>query len=183
MTNEEYITLKEDYVNHIKEFITEKGELFPHISVFCKIKDPKDEDEKKPAIIHIVIPNEFMKDEKSKDLFLDKYLPLIATDIKEKFLIHSIIWSCEAWLRIADKDFDIVKNDYKELPIKKEVIIISIESDGSDETIIYEIKRTGKQITNDGKLVDTVVLEEFITSDFPSKTGGRFTGLFKKFKN
>ena len=182
MTKEEYVILKDEYIDHIKEFITEHGQLFSHITVFGKLKTPKDEDEKKPAMIHIIIPPDFMKNDDSKDMFINKLLPEVSKELNKDFLIYGTVWSSEAWMRIAGADFDIDKDDFRDIPGKKEVVIISFESEDLDETFIYDIKRTGKQITSDGKLVDTIVLEEFMDDHKPTITAGRFTGLYKKLK-
>lgn len=61
--------------------------------------------------------------------------------------------------------------------------MISIESDGPAESIIYEIKREGKQVNSDGDLVDVIKLEQQFKDETAPSTGGRFTGLFKKLKN
>ncbi len=71
MTREEYFDLQEDYINHILEYVKESGGLFPHISIFADIIKPKKEERGKPALIHIPIDDDFMKDEESKDYFVD----------------------------------------------------------------------------------------------------------------
>jgi hypothetical protein len=69
------------------------------------------------------------------------------------------------------------------LDTKKEIIMICIESDRQSESIIYEIKRKGKQVNADGNLVDVISLEQQFENETPPKTEGRFAGLFKKLKN
>ena len=38
MTDEQYEQLKKDYIDHIKEYVTDNGGLFPHLTVFADIK-------------------------------------------------------------------------------------------------------------------------------------------------
>jgi len=183
MTDEQYEELKKDYINHIKEYVTDNGGLFPHLTVFADVKKPKEGEEDKPAIIHIPIPDEWMQSDEMKDKFVDNVIPDVFKDINAEFIPHGIGWAAEAWMRVADKNFDPSKGDWKKIPIRKEVIMISIESDRPSESIIYEIKREGKQVNSDGNLVDVIKLEQQFKDEIAPSTGGRFTGLFKKLKN
>lgn len=183
MTSDQYKLLKEDYIEHIKEYVTENGSLFPHLTIFADVKEPKPGEEDKPALIHVPIPNEFMENDEMKDRFVDEVVPDLFKNINKQFIPKGIGWAAEAWMRIADKNFDPANDNWKKIPIRKEVIMINIESDEPTESIIYEIKRTGKQINADGDLVDIIELEEqFKEESFPTTAGGRFTGLFKKLK-
>lgn len=183
MTNEQYLTLKEEYVNHIKTFVTQSGGLLPHLTVFADLKEPKDKEEEKPAIIHIPIPSEYMEDDAGKDKFIKKVAPDLFKAINKEFIPNSIAWASEAWLREADKDFDIKNEDWKKLPIKKEVIILTIESENKTEAILFTVKREGKQVNSDGELIDNIVLTEDENQlGDAGPIGGRFTGLFKKLK-
>lgn len=178
MTNEELNDLKEIYVIHLKNYMTETGGLFAHVSVFAEnIEKEKDD---KPAIIHIPIPEEFMKNDDTKDTFINDLLPDVITEIKKEFIPIGIAWASEAWMRVADKDFDM--SEYKSLP-KKEVVFISMETKFGCETLIYEIKREGIQVNSEGELTDRIELEELKTDAKPSSTEGRFAGLYKKLLN
>jgi hypothetical protein len=183
MTNEQYALLKQDYIDHIKEYVTENGSLFPHLTIFADVKKPKKGEEDKPALIHVPIPDEYMENDRAKDKFIDEVVPDLFQNINEKFIPKGIGWAAEAWMRVADKNFDVEKDNWKKIPIKKEVIMISIESDEPTESIIYEIKREGKQVIPGGDIVDIIKLEEqFREEGAPTVSGGRFTGLFKKLK-
>jgi len=183
MTTEQYEELKKDYINHIKEYVTDNGGLFPHLTIFADVKKPNKGEENKPAIIHIPIPDEWMESDEMKDKFIDNVIPDLFKDINKKFIPHVIGWAAEAWMRIADKNFDPSKENWKNIPIKKEVIMINIESDRPSESIIYEIKREGKQVNSNGDLVDVIKLEQEFKDEMAPNTGGRFSGLFKKLKN
>jgi hypothetical protein len=181
MTNEQFDVLKEEFISNIKSYVTECGGIFPHISVFADIKNPK-EGEDKPALIHIPIPDEYMENDESKDIFVDEIFPKIATELKNRFTPTALAWTAEAWVRTMNKDGKM-PDDYKTLPVQKEVIIITIESDTNKECVIYDIIRSGKQITSDGDMVDIVELVESENLRHPDGLGGRFAGLFSKLKD
>lgn len=177
MTEEKYQELKEEYVGNIKQFMTDIGSIFPHITVFG---NHKDEEENKDAIVHIQVPEEFMKSEQMKETFVQDVVPKIADKIREKFIPYGVAWTSEAWVRTAQKD-QVVPDNWKELPIEKEVLLVSMEFIHKKETIIYEIKRNGKQVNEEGELVDHIDLVEETMSGAEQMTG-RFTGLLEKFK-
>lgn len=182
MTNDEFLSLKEDYIDNIEKYVKEEGSLFPHVSIFADFKNPK-ESEGKPAIIHIPIPDEYMENDNSKEEFVETVLPDIFSKVKEKFIPVAVGWASEAWMRIADKKENVT--DYKKLPIKKEVIIITIEANKEmnfSQCALYEIKRNGIQVNSDGELKNNVTLE-FLEGMDPKEMGGRFSQLLSKFKD
>ncbi len=177
MTDENYQELKEEYVKNLNRFISDHGGIFPHIAVMGSHKDPK---EAKDGIIHIQVPDKFLGSEKLKDLFVDQILPKIALKVNEVIVPGAVAWTSEAWLRSVSKDEEVPDN-WRELPIQKEVLIISMEFGEKTETLIYEIKRDGKQVNSEGDLVDKVELEALPDLQQAEAVGGRFTGLLKKF--
>jgi len=179
MTQEQYIDLKNNYIEHLTSMMSEIGSIPAHITVFADHLDP--EDSVKPALVHIAIPPEYMESEDSKDEFVDEKLPIAFKAMKKKFKPFCITWAAEAWVRIASKDSDI--ENWKAIPIKKEVVIVSMETEDTTETIIYNIHRNGKQVTKDGDIVDNVTLELDEDLNQGGAAGGRFTGLFRTFKN
>jgi hypothetical protein len=183
MTDEQYQNLQEDYINHILEYVKESGNLFPHISVFADIIKPKNESEKdKPALIHIPIDDEYMKDDESKDRFVDGILPDVFKDLKEKFAPKAIGWAAEAWMRVIDKkNFNPEKDNWKAIPVRKEVIMINIETENKQECFLYEIKRLGKQVNSDGEMTDIIELNKLDDLSNHESMAGRFSGLFQKF--
>lgn len=172
MTEEQFEELKTDYIENLEKYMSETGGLFPHISIFANKKE-----DSKLSIIHVPIPDEMMSD-RGKDMFVDDIMPSIYKKVKEEFIPYGVGWASEAWLREADKDADI--SNWKQIPIKKEVLFISIESELSSCTHVYEIKRNGKQVTEDGDIVDIVELKEISELTNPGNTEGRFSGLYKK---
>jgi hypothetical protein len=181
MTPEKFIEIKEMYQEHLLDVISSTGGLFPHLTIFADLKDPLKDENDLPAIIHLPIPDKYMKDETTKDKFIDDVLPDIAKKVKKEFIVHGVAWASEAWMRVIEKDQKVPDN-WKEIPIKKEIVIVTIETDGQKEAIIYEIKRNGKQVNSDGELVDNVTLEK-LEDEQPSSVGGRFSGLLKTFKD
>lgn len=180
MTKEHFETLKEEYIGHITEYIKQAGGLFPHISIFAEEKDKTKSN--KPALIHVPISDEFMESEDGKDEFVDEALPQISKKVNEMFDVYAIAWSSEAWMRMTDKSSHLNFDNWKSIPIKKEVIIITIESKDGNDCIIYEIKRDGQQVTSDGDLVDKIELIKAEETDGVKNVGGRFSGLLKLFK-
>ena len=123
-------------------------------------------------------------DEASKDKFIDQVFPTICNQVKEKFEPLAVTWASEAWIRSVKKeDVETVKEfNWKNLPIEKEALIISIETETQKEVIFFEIKREGKQITDDGSIVDKIILEPISDLLLPDQVGGRFSNLFLKLK-
>jgi hypothetical protein len=176
MTEETFKELKDTYIDHLKEMMIEDGELHPMITIFA---DHIEEDvDAKGAIVHLPIPPEFMKNDDSKDNFIEEMLPKIAKEVRKKFIPYAIAWSAEAWMRTADKKED---GSFEPSMEKEEVVIITVEKENDNETCIYKIIRKGMQIDNEG-LKDPIELERTM-QDSKSGIGGRFTGLFKIFKN
>jgi hypothetical protein len=182
MTQEKYEDIREAYIEHITDLITDMGGLYPHVTVFADQKDPKEGDEDKPAIIHIPIPEQLTETDEGKEQFIEEILPDVFTTLKEQFIPYGVAWSSEAWMRVIGKD-DIIPENYKDIPIKKEIIIITLETSTKEEVIIYEIKRDGKQVNQFGDFIDKVELILQPDMSAPTSMGGRFSGLFKKFND
>lgn len=181
MTEEQFNEMKKVYVENIKNFMQDETGMEPHITVFA---ERLEDDEAVPAILHMPIPSELMNSEEGKDKLIELVLPKVVKKVKEDFKPYGIAWTSEAWVRKADKnsiDNDILLDDWKEIPISKEILMINIESEFGNEMTIYEIKRNGMEITENG-LKDTVelILDKELTDETGSMTG-RFTGLYNKF--
>lgn len=181
MTDEQYQELKKEYIEHIEDTVNSNGGLFPHVSIFADQRNP-DEDNDKPALIHIPIPDEYMVDDDAKDKFVSKVMPRIFKEVKKEFIPYAVIWASEAWLRIIEKGEE-EPEDYRSIPIKKEVIIITIGTKDTEQVKLYSIKRKGKQINLHGDMVDIVELESMEEMCQPSTFDGKFTHLFDKFKD
>ena len=181
MTDKKFTEMKEIYVEHLIDIISETGELYPHITIFADVIHPEEDDKDKPAIIHIPIPEGFMENDESKEDFVENVLPDVFKKLKKEFIPQGIAWSSEAWMRTVKKDADVPDN-YKDLPIKKEIVIVMMSTKDKEEVLMYEIKRKGKQVNSDGNLVDIVKLNK-IKSEQPNSISGRFSGLFKKFND
>jgi hypothetical protein len=183
MTEEEFKILKEDYLELITKMITESGGLSPSFTILGTHRP-----DGKSAICLVPIDSKYMKDEASKDQFIDKMVPEIAEKVRERIDIHAIGWASEAWMRVADAktvDPDKGIDDWKSIPIKAEILIVSIDSEEHKETLIKEIVRKGKQVNEDGHLIDLIELIDIPGyEDKPMHAAtGRFTDLYKKFTN
>lgn len=178
MTDQEYIEMKADYIEFVTKFITKHGGLGPSITVLGTRKN-----DGKTAIVHCPIPGKFMDSEGAKDEFVDEVVPQMAKKIAEDFTTNAVAWASEAWLRVMEKDkaSEQQLKDWKSLPVKKEVLIITIETDKGTDTCIQEIVRKGKQVNEDGELVDHVELLDLPEYNEGVAGQGRFTGLLKIF--
>jgi hypothetical protein len=113
-----------------------------------------------------------MKDDESKDEFVEKVFPKVAKKLKEDFNPVALVWSAEAWMTVMDED----EQD------RKEVIMISVETGKKQQSLIYEIKRNGMEFVKDKGLVEKIELDELINQS-GLKAEGRFVGLFKNFND
>lgn len=183
MTEKQYIDLKNTYLGNIQKYMKQEGGMFSHISIFAEPLNVNEEeiDPERTAIIHIPIPEKMANSENGKEYFISKMIPEIADTIKQQFNTVGVVWASEAWLRVANKSEESKLDNWKDMPIKKEVLMIAIESKFGNEALVYEIVRKGMQVTEDG-LSDTIELikdEQLSGNDLPLQ--GRFAGLYQKF--
>jgi hypothetical protein len=184
MDKVEFKATIEAYINRTLKFVEEYGGVHPHITIFADIKDPQNEDEQKQAVLHLDMPDELLESEEGKETFMTKVFPQLAKKVKEKFNVYGITWMSEGWMRTINKNEEMPDN-YKDLPIKKEVIIVSIETIENNEGRMFELKRDGKQVTPSGEFVDKIELIPIGNEDGDSmkNVGGRFSGMLKQLIN
>jgi hypothetical protein len=176
MTAEQFIEIKDEYLKNMKEMLLETGNIQPTVTLIADHLE-----ENKPAIVHIPLPDKIANSDKGKQMFVDKMIPEIAAKVKERFNIHAVAWAAEAWMREAPVDeYDPKVDDYKKLPIKKEILIITIDTGAETESHVYEIIRMAVSPTGD--LVEDIELVDMpeLSKDYGS-IEGRFSNLFKKF--
>lgn len=180
--------LKNDYIDFIKTTIQETGGLYPSFTVFSEIKGEVENDKPKIGLIHIPVPGKFIEDADSKDELVNEVLPEISKTVKENFIPYALAWASEVWVRRVNKEDVKSPEDLEKLTEsakKVEAIFINIESADDNNIYVYEIIRDGKQITNDGDLVDKIELVEADDLTQSVKSGsmeGRFANLFHLFK-
>lgn len=179
MTDQFYQEIKKEYLDNIVSMMISKGSMPAHLAIFGVHKDKSLEIEE--GIIHLEIPPWVLNSELKKDLFVNHMIPDMAHKIREIITPHGVAWASEAYLRTAPSDEDFPEN-WKDLPIQKEVLIVSMEFEHTTETLLYEIVRNGQQVTKTGELVDRIELREMDDLKSPEMVKGRFTGLYKKFK-
>lgn len=179
ITQEKLQEMKNTYLDTIKGYLNTSGGIDPHLTLFAEHRDKNEQNDY--AVIHVPILNKFMKDDKEKQRFVDEIIPQMGEKLNEKFDLRAIIWASEAWVRSAPKEGPVPEN-YKELPIEKEIVILTFESDDLNEMQIYEMIRKGKQVNKNGTLTDHVELvfdKELSGTEYPK---GRFSNLLKKFR-
>ena len=183
MTKEKLEEAKSNYVSSLKSFIIDNGGLVPLITIFGDLKKPNPEDEGKPAIIHVPIPDRFMESEEGKEVFIDKVLPNLSVEVKKNFIPAAVAWASEAWVRKCEEGVTEAPDNWKDMPVEQEVVIFTMESKYGCSTYIYEIDRSSPpKVNEDGELVNGIDLT-LISEDNDSQMQGRFTGLFKIFED
>lgn len=179
MSSEEYQELIEDYVDRITSFLKEEGGINPHIAFFAEKKEP-DEDGRTTAIVHLDIPN-FDKVEFDQETFLSDVLPQIFSQIKHDFKVKAIAFTAEAFVRVAPKEFDHEKEDFRKIPIDKEILFISLETEDKTELIIFDIHKDGQVINEDGKLIDKIELVRETVASVGEPSMGAYNNLWQKY--
>lgn len=164
---------KKEYIENIKRYMSETGSLFPHISIFGV-----DKNNSKKSIVHVPIPDEFLKSSDKKDEFMDDILPAIAKEVNKKFTTYAVGWASEAWMSVLDNP--TLKTDSK----RKEVLFITIGYAEGEDASVFDIHRTGKQVNQEGELTDIIELVEVtkMSGTDISPVKGRFSNLYQKFK-
>lgn len=175
MTPEKFAEVKEAYIEHVTDMMMDMAGIYPHITLFGDMLHPKPEDEGKPAIIHIPIPESYMENDKKQE-FIEEMMPDVYKDLKKDFSIYAVAWASEAWMRTAPKENPKLVSSQK-----KEILIVTIGTENNEEVILYEIKRKGKQVNKSGDLIDIVELELLPDNNGIGNMSGTFAGLFKKF--
>ena len=185
LNKEEYEEIKQAYIENIEEMWNIFGGINPQISIIGK-----DFASDKTVIMHILLTSEIMQNDLTKTKFVNEVLPKIAKEFEPKCKFHYVIFASEAWIRHSKKEN--IEN-WKELPIKKEAFVMIIEgADNFKEQLIYDIERLGKQVNENGDLVDNIklkfdVISSTSDSNYPnandSQTNGIFNNLYKKIIN
>ena len=176
MTEEQFIEIKDEYLQNMKDMLLETGNIQPTVTLIADHLE-----ENKPAIVHIPLPEKIANSDAGKQMFVDKMIPEIAAKVGERFNIHAVAWAAEAWMREAPADdFNPEVDDYKKIPIKKEILILTIDTGVKTESYVYEIIRFS--VSPEGELIDEIELRDMpeLSSQF-AEQGGRFSNLFEKF--
>jgi hypothetical protein len=174
MTKEEFKEIKEYYIESTKETLLKNGNLEPVITIMGNLKDNNT-----PSALQIVLPEEVANSDENKQLFVDQVIPKLAVEVREKFTIEAVGWSSEAWLREIPKD-EFKVEDYKKIPIKREILIITIDTAKESECYAYEIVRMS--VSPNGDLVENIELVELPeVASSASNSEGRFNNLYRKF--
>jgi hypothetical protein len=178
MTDEQFIEMKDEYLDNMKSILLRAGNIQPTITILGDHRK-----ENKPAIIHIPLPEKIANSDEGKQMFVDEMIPELSIKVQERFDVKAVAFASEAWMRTAEKDeFDPEVDNYKKLPIKKEILIITIDDGKETFCNIFEIKRDGKSVTPEGDLIDIIELEKLPDLEAPySASGGRFGKLYQKF--
>jgi len=176
MTDTQFIEMKDAYLDDIKGMLLKNGNFSATISIIGEEKK-----DLSSSIVHIPLPEQIINSDEGKQLFVDKMIPELSKKLKDRFNIQAVTWASEAWMREAHKDdYNPDTDNYKDLPIKKEILIITIDTKTNLESHVYEIVRMS--IAPNGDLIEKVDLLKLPElSEVFGSTEGRFSGLYKKF--
>ena len=186
MEAEDYKKRKEDYLAEVKNQLLELGDLHPQVTLF--VDKTLDTTEVVPGSVLIPIPQEIMDSEEGKDYFLEVLIPEITKNLNESgMVIKGVCWAAEAYMRKAEKNSEAMRmvedGTWKELPIQKEVLIITLQTDEQNEAVVFEIKRDGSLINSSGDMIDNIeLLPEPELSEGARLAGGIFSNLYPLFK-
>ena len=176
MTDTQFIEMKDAYLDDIKNMLLTNGNFSATISIIGEEKK-----DLSASIVHIPLPEQIINSDEGKQLFVDKMIPELSKKLKDRFNVQAVAWASEAWMREAHKDdYNPDTDNYKDIPIKKEILIITIDTETDLESHVYEIVRMS--IAPNGDLIEKVellLLPEM--SQAFGTTEGRFSGLYKKF--
>ncbi len=192
MSDQRFDDFKRDHINYVQSFMKRNGEMGSLITVLAEqyqdrpaVDEENDPDKEKSIVIHIPVPNNFLRSGETKEEFVNEVIPSIFEDIKKKFIPKAVVWTSEAWMREASNEQYKNADNYTDLPITGEVMILSFTKADYEETIIFRITRKGKIVNAEGEMVDDVELTEdhklSSTAEDEDKGKGRFTNLFSKF--
>jgi hypothetical protein len=182
---EQYNTVKEEYVDSLKEMFTMMGSIPAQISLIGK-----KENEEKVIIIHIPLTAEILESDRTKINFLNKIFPEVIAEANKICTINYVVWAAEAWVRTVDKettDEDDLKN-WREIPIDKEALVVIFEGKDFKQTQIFDIKRLGKEVNEKGNLVSKIELEldeelSQANSFIDTNSAGIFNNLYKRVED
>lgn len=178
MTDKIYQELKQDHVKHVLKMVEKTGSVYPHITIICER-----DGEEKPTVIHIPIPGEFMQNDETKEQLVEQVFPEIKEELKKKkFTVVAICFASEIWIRESSPEEYKEIEDYHDIPVNDEGIIISIEDEKENTTYCYKIVKESMSVGEEG-LNGKVRVEEFHKPIIiPQGTGnGRFANLYSEF--
>lgn len=182
MNEEELLDIRDTHIKSLIKATIETGNLQPHITIFAKHLDKTKLEQN--AIISVMIPQELGDSDEAKELFMKLLFPKIAKKIRKDFEVFATGWASEAWLR-QSKAEDKIPDDYQEIPIKKEVAIMTFETKDKFYYKGFDIIRDGKKVTEDGDLIDQIELvpTEDLEQPWDEITvQGRFTNILRYFE-
>lgn len=160
----------------IKNFIANEGDIFPHVTVFGKRIDSEEE---AVSVIKIPFTKEVFK--MGEERFIQEVLPKIGKKIKQDFDIYGVSFSSMAKMSIMKVNKDTLEEEGK---TETEVVVISFEFDDVElPTLrVFEVKKTGQKVTEDGEIVDDIELtyNKEISEHASESMEGAMVGLYKK---
>lgn len=176
--NEKIQKFKEDVIQRVNEEAIENIFVHPQIEILCDSQN-----DEKPTIAIIPIPNELLESDETKDILADNIIPNIIKEIiKDGLEPLCLAMITEGWsYHIETKEGRPITREgweaAKARAEKKEMVIISFDEKETSESRLFIKKGTKKNEA--GEYIEQVWLEED-SRGLPDASEGRFIGLLKK---
>jgi hypothetical protein len=152
MNKEKLEKMRNEFVSSITRMVKGEGFLAPVIALFALNSEDKD------TLMIIPLDGDYLTDK--KEVFLNNVVPALREKLDDQdFKVHAVCMASEAWARVAPKDFQFSEDAVKELD-KEEIVIVTYMDDDSNSTVMFDMKRDGKAVNQEGEIIDYVTLTE-----------------------
>jgi len=178
MTNEVYQDLKQNHINHVLKMVGKTGGVYPHVTILCER-----DGEEKPTVVHIPIPAKFMQNDETKDQLINIVFPEILEELKtKKLIVKAVCFASEIWIRRSTPEEYEEVEDYHDIPVDDEGIIIIIDDEIESTTYSYKLVREQMSVGDEG-LQGKVTVEEMEKPKVlpQGQAQGRFANLYSHF--
>lgn len=183
MTKKDLNDFKKSTSDLVKQIVRAEGSMFPALIILVDNHPDASTRGKKGAMV-VKIPEAAMENSKTKQVFVEKGLPLVVKQLKRDGLIVSCVCFCsEVWIREA-KDTKTVPKNWKEIP-PQDGLIMSYSTAKTNEALTYLIKKNSNLMTDSNNIsANTVELElhkSLSDEGENNSVDGLFSNLFNRF--
>lgn len=167
MNKEELEKMRDEFVSSITRMVQGEGFLAPVVALFAL------NDEGKKTLMIIPLDGDYLTEK--KNIFLKRVVPALRERLDdEEFKVFAVCIASEAWARVAPVDFKFSEDAVRELD-KEEIVIVTYMDDDSNSSVIFDMKRDGKAVNQEGEIIDYVTLTE------RSQEGAKVVSLHPEF--
>lgn len=161
--------MRSEFVRSITRMVQGEGFLSPVVALFALNAEDKD------TLMIIPLEGDYLTNKRR--LFFDKIVPALKEKLDDQnFSIYAVCVASEVWARVAPATFEFSEEAVQELP-KEEVVIVTYMDHESLSTVMFDMKRDGKAVNQEGEIIDYVTLSE------RSQEGAMVVSLHPEFDN